>query len=201
MNAYIVQGVGESTGCRMLTEILIKAGCIGVSGHEQEFQKYIQNRKLFIEWLKNKQYNNFVMRYSFPHGQYLPDIKDLYSRLKVVYENVYIILTTRSWICQEIGTIKGAHLKNNPINNLPTLNDRMTMAYKSIFSDLHKLENGKYNKFTVINMGDLLSHPKEHIDYLFNRLNLVVQKDFDYSFIRKDSDNKRISQYTKVYNG
>jgi hypothetical protein len=48
-NVYIVQGVGESTGCRMMTEILIRSGCVGKSSHEQEFQKYINDKKRFIE--------------------------------------------------------------------------------------------------------------------------------------------------------
>jgi len=196
-NGYIVQGVGESTGCRMMTEILIQSGCIGKFGHEQEFQKYIHNKKQFITWLKSKQYNNFVVRFSFPHGQYLPDLHDWYLKLKTVYDNVYIILTTRSWICQEIGTIGGNHLKNNPNILIPTLNDRITKSYKKIFSDLDKIENGNYTKFTVMNMGDLIKYPKEHIEYLFNRLNLTIPLDFNYNFIRKDSDEKRILQYIK----
>lgn len=195
--AYIVQGIGESTGCRMMTDILLRCGCVGKSGHEQEFQKYILNKNEFIKWIKEKKYNNLVIRFSFPHGQYLPDINDFYNRLKSFYDEVYIILTTRSWLCQEIGTIKGNHLINNPINKLPTLNDRMTFAYKKIFSDLFKIEKGNYKQFVVVNMGDLLNYPVEHLDYLSNKLNLNVPEDFDYSFIRKDSDDKRIIEYTK----
>jgi hypothetical protein len=184
--AYIVQGVGESTGCRLMTNILLRCGCVGKSSHVQEFQKYILNKNEFIKWIKEKKYNNLVIRFSFPHGQYLPDINDFYNRLKSFYDEVYIILTTRSWLCQEIGTIKGNHLINNSINKLPTLNDRMTFAYKKIFSDLFKIEKGNYNQFVVVNMGDLLNYPMEHLDY---------------SFIRKDSDDKRIIEYTKrIYN-
>jgi hypothetical protein len=47
--AYIIQGVGESTGCRLMTNILLRCGCVGKSGHEQEFQKYILNRNEFIK--------------------------------------------------------------------------------------------------------------------------------------------------------
>jgi hypothetical protein len=46
--------------------------------------------------MKTKQYDNFVMRFSFPHGQYIPDLDSWYSELKIIYDNVYIILTTRS---------------------------------------------------------------------------------------------------------
>lgn len=195
--AYIVQGIGESTGCRMMTDILLQLGCTGKSGHVQDFQQSIGNYQSFNSWIKNNKTENFVMRFSFPHGKHLPDLNKYYNSLKLVYENVYIILTTRSWICQEIGTIKGNHLVNNPNKLLPTLDDRMTYAYKKIFSDLFKIENGRYNKFTVINMGDLITYPKEHIKYLSKRINLSVPENFDYGFIRKDSDKRRILQYIK----
>jgi hypothetical protein len=45
--AYIVQGVGESTGCRFMTDILIKCGCHGKSGHIQEFQSFMLDRTKF----------------------------------------------------------------------------------------------------------------------------------------------------------
>lgn len=51
-------------------------------------------------------------------------------------------------------------------------------------------------------MGDLLNYPIEHLDYLTNKLNLNIPKNFNYSFIRKDSDYKRILKYKKekIYN-
>jgi hypothetical protein len=44
-------------------------------------------------------------------------------------------------------------------------------------------------------MGDLIRYPKEHVHYLFNRLDISISPSFDYSFIRNDSDAKRILQY------
>lgn len=193
--AYIVQGIGESTGCRFMTELLIKCGCSGKSGHTQDFQNSIGNYDLFKKYISSNNINNFVIRFSFPHGKHLPEINKYYDILKMYYDKVYIILTTRSWICQEIGTTKGKHLINNPIKSLPLLEDRITFAYKKIFSDLFKIDNGNYKDFVVINIGDILTYPKEHIKYLFNKINIDIPLNFDYSFIKLDTDKKRIEEY------
>ena len=47
--AYIVQGVGESTGCRFLTSLLIDAGVYGSSKHSQEFQNFMYNDEKFAK--------------------------------------------------------------------------------------------------------------------------------------------------------
>lgn len=130
MNAYIVQGTGESTGCRLMTEILIKCGAKGSSEHSQEFQNYINKPSQFKEWLKAKQYNNLVCRFSFPHGNTIVDLSGMYNVMRSVYDKVYIVITTRSWICQEIGTDAGGHLKSNPMNAFPTVESRILGAYK-----------------------------------------------------------------------
>jgi hypothetical protein len=196
MRAFIVQGTGESTGCRLMTDILIKCGAIGTSGHTQEFQSYINKYDLFIPWLQSKRYDNFVCRFSYPHGNQFIQLDKLYNALRVVYHEVHIILTTRSWICQEIGTINGGHLKNNPIPTLTTAHKRVVNAYKYIFYGLNKIDNGKFENYTIINMGDLIKHPEAHIQYITKACHLTIPENFDYSFIR-DADSPRITEYFK----
>jgi hypothetical protein len=87
------------------------------------------------------------------------------------------------------------HLVNNPIKKLPTIDSRIINAYKHVFGRLNDIENGAYKDFVVINMGDILMYPKANLTYVLDKINLKIPSDFDFSFIRKDVDKKRINEY------
>jgi hypothetical protein len=89
------------------------------------------------------------------------------------------------------------HLVNNPIKSLPTIDSRIINAYKHVFGRLKDIDNGAYKDFVVINMGDILTYPKANLSYILNKVDLKLPPDFDFSFIRKDADKKRINTYLK----
>jgi hypothetical protein len=47
--AYLVQGTGESTGCRFITKVLINCGIYGSAEHTQEFQSVMYNDAKFAQ--------------------------------------------------------------------------------------------------------------------------------------------------------
>lgn len=198
--AYIVQGVGESTGCRFITEVLIKCGIYGRAGHSQEFQRFMYHDEMFKRWVESKNLTNLVVRQSYPHGRNLPSLYNWYYRLKNSgFDKIYTILTTRSWPAQITSTVAGDHLKNNPLRNYPTVTDRIQKAYTHIFSDLARIENGEYCDFIVLNLGDISTFPKIHLQYLFQSVNIIPPEDFDYDFVKKDIDVRRLKQYEEDY--
>lgn len=47
-------------------------------------------------------------------------------------------------------------------------------------------------------MGDLITHPVQHIKYIADFCDLIVPYNFDYGFIKKDADIKRLNEYLNV---
>lgn len=199
--AYIVQGVGESTGCRFLTSLLIDAGVYGSSKHSQEFQNFMYNDEKFAKQIRLKNLKSLVVRQSYPHGRSLPSLHGWYNRLtKAGFDKVYTILTMRSQPAQIISTDKNGHCENSFIKEYPLSINRLQKAYKHIFSDLNKINNGEYEDFVCLNLGDLSSHPVDMISYVFNFINIKVPtEDYILNKVKKNIDNIRLSEYKVVY--
>jgi hypothetical protein len=73
----------------------------------------------------------------------------------------------------------------------------MTFAYKHVFGRLKDIDQGSYTNFVVVNMGDILHHPKGNLKFILNKIDLKLPDDFDFSFIKRDADKKRIDSYFK----
>jgi hypothetical protein len=202
--AYLVMGVGESTGCRFITKVLIACGIFGTAEHTQHFQNFMYNDDIFKKWAADK--DTLVVRQSWPHGSTLPSLYDWYYRLKYYgYEKVYIIITTRDWATQSVSIIDNKHLINNKINNFfakPV--NRIKEAYKNIFSDLSKIDNGNFLDFFVLNLGDLSYNGFVNIKFLLDSINLEIPSNFDFNMIKKDIDKERYdyikNNYSIFYN-
>ncbi len=198
--AYIVQGVGESTGCRFLTKFLIQLGVYGSAEHSQEFQRFMYNDAIFSEYVKSNKLKSLVVRQSYPHGTALPSLYAWHRRLKTAgFDKIYIILSTRSWPAQLISTEKNGHCKNSYISDYPTAMDRMQQAYLHIFSDLNRIDNGNYRDFVCVNLGDLSTNPIDNLSFMFKFINLAVPDDFDYSIVKPDIDKVRLKQFSNEY--
>lgn len=200
-DAYIVQGVGESTGCRQLTKVLIKCGIYGSAEHTQEFQHVMYNDDGFAKWVKSKNLRNLVVRQSFPHGSNLPSLYNWYYRLKKSgFNKVYTIISTRSQPAQIISTGANDHLTNNPVNEfMVNPINRIKSAYLKIFGDLSKIENGNYLDFVVVNIGDISSYSYVNLRFLLESINIVAPKNFDFDMSKKDIDKNRIIEYGNLY--
>lgn len=70
MKAFLVLG-GESTGTRMVTQLLCEAGCYGDHGHQQRLDNSLPIDQPLVVW-----------RRSVPHARKMPDIQAMISRLE-----------------------------------------------------------------------------------------------------------------------
>jgi hypothetical protein len=198
-SAYLVMGVGESTGCRFITKVLIKCGIYGSAEHTQEFQDFMYDDKRFREWAKDKR--NLVVRQSWPHGSNLPSVYDWYNRLKISgFDRVYTIITTRDWATQSISIIDNLHPKNNRINSFFSIPiNRIKEAYKNVFTELARIDNGYYTDFFVLNLGDLSNNSFVNIKFLLDSIDIDLPEDFDFDMIKKDVDKNRYEYIKNNY--
>lgn len=122
MNGYFVVGA-ESSGTRLMTKILIEAGCKGEDTHQQTFDK-----KPFP---KPKQ--NIIFRRSVPHAGEMPDINNIIQRFRTSNYNPFIIVTVRDWY-----TIKKSQVKNNHVKNENEALVNLNKIYPYIFNAIQK---------------------------------------------------------------
>lgn len=118
--AFIVIGA-ESSGTRMLTDILIRAGCIGESTHSQKWD------------FKKISGSPIVWRRSVPYQQKEVDIKEMINRLPN-YE-IRILVIVRDYHSTIRSSVRRGH-----VNDLETSVGRMRKAYCSIFSQLQYID-------------------------------------------------------------
>lgn len=101
-NAYLVIG-GESTGTRMVTELMIRAGCFGDSGHVQRVDGMIKEGRW--DELNNIMVRQpIVLRRSVPHDAKWFNIRremvdPFTEKLSFNERNLYFLVTTRDWFC------------------------------------------------------------------------------------------------------
>lgn len=82
--AFLVLGA-ESSGTRMLTQVLTGAGCYGDFSHEQRMDN------LIFDNLPDR----IVFRRSFPHGDSWPKIEDIVYKLRDVQYQVNLLVIMR----------------------------------------------------------------------------------------------------------
>ncbi|MFB9759841.1 hypothetical protein [Ectobacillus funiculus] len=100
MNAYLVLGP-ESTGTRLTTRILMKAGCLGSDQHAQ-----IWDNDPFPSPSQP-----IVFRRSIPHNKTWPDIPRIVQSLREKGYTVQAVVTARDWHATSKSQAK-LHVKN-----------------------------------------------------------------------------------------
>lgn len=122
--SYLVLGP-ESSGTRMMTEILIAAGCDGDAGHEQRWDT------------ESPTSDRIVWRRSAPHGGGWPNIDGMVWELRRLGYSVFAIVLNRDWtaMAKSQGESWG-HTFESAIRNIRS-------AYPHIFSDL-RIKNVPY---------------------------------------------------------
>lgn len=78
----------ESSGTRLMTEILVRSGCKGSSGDSQPMADLNH---------AGSQEGNIVIRYSLPHTRVWPDIAYTAERLRAHGFQVLAVVMTRAW--------------------------------------------------------------------------------------------------------
>ena len=95
--AFLVLGP-ESSGTRLMTRILIGAGCLGDDGEIQRLDSGIPDAPLIV-W-----------RRSIPHAAKWPAIPQMVADLRVADYPVMAVVTTRDWSAMTKSQIAAGHV-------------------------------------------------------------------------------------------
>lgn len=121
--AFLVLGP-ESSGTRLMTQILINAGCAGSAEHEQPFDD--ENYDLY-------QHDSIVWRRSVPHNRKPLDLPGMVSRLHYagfLGRDIRAIVMTRDLHCMVQSQVRDfQHAPSEHVSE-----SRIRESYKSIFS-------------------------------------------------------------------
>ena len=206
---YIVYGLGESTGCRLFTKLLVFMGCYGRFDHDQDFDDFVENETKMVNQLRSIRHINKppVIRFSYPHGDKIINLRKMYSQIKSAgYNNIYILFTTRSFPATIISTYENHCVENNVwVKHKYLKNPHLRAKFANIdcFSQIkrifNKIDKNVINNFVVINLYDFIMYKEVHLKYIAKELKLQYPKDLDLSFIRKDVNDIRLTAYENRY--
>lgn len=157
--AYLVLGP-ESSGTRLMTSILINAGCSGSADHEQPFDKKIEGDLI-------------VWRRSFPHNGKWPKIRLLLKQLGGY--SVTIVVMVRDWYYLISSQVAGGHTQT-----AIEANDNAATAYVEIFSQLKNIP------FIVVSYESLILNGEKAQINMLNELGLPIPETF-VSIVNGDS--------------
>ena len=195
----IVQGLGESTGCRLLTSALIDVGLRGAKGHHQPFDGFISDYNKMADYFK-QQDGDCVIRFSYPHNLKCINLFKLYEAFKQhgTCKEMYFLFTTRFFPAQII-SVKQVHHKNDTRDSIKNSHKVVKMAYLDIFKWLLDIINNDYDmkyNFIVLNLMDFIQFPVESLEYIKQAFNLDIDcSKFDISQLRNDVNIKRVKEY------
>lgn len=116
--AFLVFGA-ESSGTRLLTSILMLAGCSGDDGHEQRWDTLAPSGELVV-W-----------RRSFPHAREMPDIVAMADRLRLLGYSVLALVISRDWYATARSQVKAGH-----VPDVQMAEKNLSNAYPYIFRGL-----------------------------------------------------------------
>jgi hypothetical protein len=142
--AYLVLGP-ESSGTRLLTRILIAAGCYGDDGHEQRLDSAIPDEPLLV-W-----------RRSLPHDKQWPDIAGLVGLLRLHGYAVTAIVSSRDWHAMALSQVQAPHAPD-----VSTALVQIQQAYLRIFAGLRSTAT----PFRVVNYEALVMRVETSIRLL-----------------------------------
>lgn len=143
--AYIVVGP-ESSGTKLVTEILIKQGCWGDAGNDQRIDNiFAAHRKLEVP--------KAVFRRSFPHGGKWPILPDLLWHFKERGFEIVVIVMMRDMYC-----IMQSQMTNSThAFTLAHSFEKIRRAYTTIFRALAAVDRD----FLIVSYESLVRRPVE----------------------------------------
>lgn len=153
--AYLVLGP-ESSGTRLMTSLLIEAGCYGDAGHVQRWDKNLPDFEPCIVW-----------RRSLPHGGKWPDVGQLIARLQDSGYTVTAVIMSRDWHAMSRSQVDAGHTLD-PAGAIANIQE----AYRLIFEAI----NPTALRFELVNYESLVQRPREAVAQLMARLGLPEAK-------------------------
>lgn len=151
MRAYFVLGP-ESSGTRMMTEILISAGCFGDATSSQRLDSGIPEGTSPIVW-----------RRSAPHAQEYPPLGKMIGRVQGLGYDVRAIVMTRDWHAMLRSQVAWGHTPT-----VAKARERTRMGYLHIFMHLR----GTGIPFTVVSYESLVQRSGAALSAVMDELDL-----------------------------
>lgn len=136
--AYLVLGP-ESSGTRLVTRLLIGAGCYGDGDHEQRLDAEFPADGRTLVW-----------RRSIPHNRQWPSIVDMAARLRSAGYQVTAVVTTRDWYPTIRSQVAAGHVVNDT-----EASSNLQRAYPYIFEAL-----ARWNIPFVVSPYEALTRPE-----------------------------------------
>lgn len=151
--AFLVIGP-ESSGTRLLTRILIQAGCLGQSGHSQRWDG------------ADPVGDPIVWRRSFPHAGRWPNLPSIIQRLRDLEYELHTVVTTRDWWAM-------ARSQNNGHQHVSSMEEAFSHiqeAYRLIFLGISVADAC----YTMVSYESLVLRGRAYLAWLMPHLGLPV---------------------------
>jgi len=153
--AFLVVGV-ESSGTRLVTKLLIEAGCAGDAGHVQRWDSQDPGGLDPIVW-----------RRSVPHAGVLPRFSSLTQHLLMFgYQTTFVVIT-RDWFIQSISHAKNFHELGF---TFPDSLELMKKAYRHLLYEVSQSSSD----FILVNYESLVAEPELVASWICRMLKLKV---------------------------
>lgn len=152
MRAFLVVGP-ERSGTRLLTRILIAAGCYGDDGHEQRLDAKLPDELPMLVW-----------RRSVPHRREWPDLQSMAGVLRRKgYKDVRAVVTTRDWFA-----VAQSQVSEKLVDDMAMAYRNQQRAYGSIMAELMLSKV----PFMVVSYEHLVQRPQQTIANLMDYFGL-----------------------------
>ncbi len=157
MRAFVVLGP-VSSGTKLITKLLIKAGCKGSDKHNQPWDKKLPYDDELIVW-----------RRSVPHRKWeMPAIRWMVTQLKDRGYETTAVITSRDWY-----PMAKSIVLNHPPDTLEAAYESIQAAYPYIFDHLGD------TPYEMVSYEALVLNAEDVLEELFNRLGLLAPKGVD----------------------
>lgn len=156
MNKAILVLGAESSGTRLVTRLLIAAGCYGDGRHAQRLDILLIRTSLIV-W-----------RRSFPYNECWPNVKKMIHDLQGVGYEVRAVIVHRDWHATALSQISNGHAKT-----VKGAYRNLQRAYRSIAEQTNEIE------VTLISYESLVQHGQAIVSWLCSRLGIKTPTEIE----------------------
>lgn len=161
-NAFLVLGP-EASGTRLLTKLLVGAGCAGDDGHEQRWDRSVPAAAQLASAA------GLVWRRSLPHAGQWPDLLGMIANLRLCGWRVHALILSRDWRAMSAAQVTTGHVATGAAALA-----HIRQAYHQIMHDLALADMEVYE---IVNYEALVLHPRPVIMGLLARQGLALTTD------------------------